>query len=179
MTDRSAAVTDTDLRRMLHERRLRATAARLAVLRVLAHPGTHHHLTAAQVLQQLGTDGADITASTVYRQLHTLTDAGLAHTSRTSDGTATYGIVLTPHQHVACTRCGTVKALPTATLRSAMAEVTKVSRFSFEGDTIVLHGICPDCRDRAATTSTGMLRTGHPHIPAAPLPAEGMRPRIH
>ncbi|QKE85551.1 Fur family transcriptional regulator [Arthrobacter sp. NEB 688] len=148
MPDPGQAVGDADLRRLLHDKRLRATPAGLAVLRVLARTHDHHHLTAAQIHQRLRADDPDVPAATVLRELRILTDAGLAHTLHDSDGTASHGIVLAPHHHVACTLCGVVHPLPTTTLHAALAQVSKVGRLSFEGDTIVLHGICPACRRR-------------------------------
>ena len=103
----------SDLREELHEAGLRATASRIAVLRLLrraASPVSH-----AEVTEQLQLDGFD--RATLYRNLFDLNRVGLARRSDLGDHVWRFEAVLQgrhdteEHPHFVCNQCGQVECV--------------------------------------------------------------------
>lgn len=140
-----AAATDP-LRDRIRATGLRATAARIAVLRVLTQVGTP--LSHAEVAEKLADGGFD--RVTVYRNLVELADAGLAtrvdlgdHTWRfevRNEGATEHN---SEHPHFVCVDCGEVSCLPGVSVNvskgkgsdGAIGEITEV----------LLKGHCGHC----------------------------------
>mgnify|MGYP003883858071 CR=1 FL=1 len=108
-----ALPTDQDLREMLRAAGLRATAARVAVLRLLhgvEAPTSHPEVHAA-----LSDEGWD--RATLYRNLNDLTDKGLLRKRDLGDHLWRYELAQSDHSdgnhpHFLCTVCGDVSCLP-------------------------------------------------------------------
>lgn len=112
----SGTTSDADLRERLRASGLRATAARVAVLRVLhgrASASSHPEITAA-----LAEDGWD--RATLYRNLVDLTEVGILRRADLGDHVWRYELASAPvaghqevdHPHFLCTVCGDVACLP-------------------------------------------------------------------
>ena len=132
------------LRADLRAHRLRATVARVAVLDVL-HAATQP-LSHAEVCERLVELGVD--ATTLYRNLIDLVDAGLARRSDVGDHVWRFSLVrdqhdATAHPHFVCTGCGTVQCLPAMHVAgSAMKAPRAVKRKQVE---IHMRGLCDAC----------------------------------
>ena len=115
VTAKKAAQPDTaTLSQLLSSRRLRITGHRLAVLRelsLLRSPVSHPELT--ERLLPLGLDRA-----TVYRNLLSLTDAGLIIKTQLGDNVWRFEVPRGQprehgsHPHFVCTDCGDIACLP-------------------------------------------------------------------
>ena len=154
----------TELRRLLRGVKLRVTAVRLAVLRVLA--GSPEALDAQQVFARLDRSATD--RVTVYRTLGTLVEAGLAH--RVDPGDRVFRFSLTDHSactpqrhahehpHFVCDACGTVECLDDAEVivQPMKARPARARRTTPRIDrrAVTLHGTCGKCE----TTSTRRTR---------------------
>lgn len=137
----------TELQQHLRERGLRATGARLAVLRCLrAAEGPLSH---AEAFERVGDAGYD--RATVYRNLMDLTEAGLArrydlgdHVWRfeaAEDGGAHADA---PHPHFVCNECGTIECLPDGSV--ALRPVRGAPRaLRHRGVEVHLRGLCDAC----------------------------------
>ncbi|TPV96901.1 MAG: transcriptional repressor [Myxococcales bacterium FL481] len=106
-----------DARTRLRDAGLRATAPRVAVLRLLA--ATDHPLSHAEVVDAVGSDEWD--QATLYRNLIRLREAGLVRVASQVGGITRYEAQLDPsdthlHPHFACRTCGIVECLPHARL---------------------------------------------------------------
>jgi Fur family ferric uptake transcriptional regulator len=126
------APPDEDLRRLLAAKGLRVTERRMAVLRELAKlraPASHPELTARL-------EGAGLDRTTVYRNLVSLTGAGLLVRTRLGDNVWRFGLPGTKpaghraHPHFVCNDCGAVSCLPEgavalrgAAVRNQVAEI--------------------------------------------------------
>jgi len=108
--------TDNDLRARLRGAGLRATGARVSVLRALEGRGTpSSHTEVFGDLRDAGWDRA-----TLYRNLMDLSEAGLLRRVELGDHVWRYELVSAPkdaghdadHPHFLCTRCGDVACLP-------------------------------------------------------------------
>ncbi|MCG8478630.1 MAG: transcriptional repressor [Spirochaetales bacterium] len=138
------SITKDEARKLLHESALRATAPRLAVLRVLAE--AHGPLSHTEVLDRLGETAWD--PSTIYRNLVKLRDAGVAPVVSRAEGIDRYALAHAQgdshrHPHFVCEDCGRVACLPVELIASMSMEgpwAASVRRAAVE-----LRGACPDC----------------------------------
>ena len=140
------SMTKEDARKVLREKGLRATAPRLAVLRVLAEAeGPMSH---TEVLKCLG--DMDWDPATIYRNLVKLRDAGVAPVVSRAEGIDRYVLARAEdhrHPHFVCEECGRVACLP-AELTASMSMEGRW-RSSIEAAKVQLRGECPDCVERA------------------------------
>ena len=140
-------LTRDEGKRRLHEVGLRATAPRVAVLRLLhdsARPLSH-----AEVVEHIGTDEWD--SATLYRNLIKLDEVGLARVASRVAGVTRFeaqqhGDAPHIHPHFACRECSEVTCLHDAKLT-----IPKQSQWRdalLDADLQVV-GRCPACRDAA------------------------------
>ena len=132
---------DDDLRQLLVDKSIRVTGQRMAVLRELARlriPTSHAELT-----ERLAGPGLD--RATIYRNLLSLTEAGLLVRTQLGDGVWRFELPNTQstehntHPHFVCNDCGEVLCLP----RSAVA--LRAETGSNEVTEIQLRGRCAAC----------------------------------
>lgn len=148
-----------EVKAILRRAKLRATKARVAVVRLLAQ--TPQALDAQDIERRL--DTAAIDRVTIYRTLNSLVEAGLAH--RVDPGDRVFRYSLTDHSrcsdghhrhehpHVVCDSCGRVECLDDAKVlirpaRGSRGEAT-ARTFRVSQQKILLHGTCEKC-DKAA-----------------------------
>lgn len=137
--DRQAA------KQRIHDAGLRATAPRMAVLRLLAR--SSRPLSYSEVMGELGCDDWD--QVTLYRNLLKLAEYDLARVASRVDGVTRYeyrGKDDGPHAHphFTCRTCGLVVCLPEATLAGEVAVSWQQSVADAE---LQLLGECPSCRN--------------------------------
>ena len=141
------SITRDEARKLLHESALRATAPRLAVLRVLAEarsPPSH-----TEVPGRLGE--TDWNPATIYRNLVKLRDAGVAPVVSCTNGIDRYALVGAEdeghrHPHFFCEHCGRVACLP-AQLTASMS-MSGPWAASIQNAMVQLRGECPECIQR-------------------------------
>jgi len=141
MSGKTRLLKEEDLRALLTERGLRVTEQRMALLTELARlrvPVSHAELT-----ERLA--GPTLDRATIYRNLLSLTDAGLLVRTQLGDNVWRFGLPRAAtqqhgqHPHFVCTDCGDVSCLPenTVSLRGQAArnQVAEVQ----------LRGRCTEC----------------------------------
>ena len=127
--------TDAEHRETLRGRGLRATGARVRVLRVLLD--SDRPLSHAEVCEL--TDDGGFDRATVYRNLTDLVDVGLARRSDHGDHVWRFeraDAEVHKHPHFVCTECGTVECLP--------EDAVKVRGVAHVDD-VQLRGRCETC----------------------------------
>ncbi|WP_436786647.1 Fur family transcriptional regulator [Yinghuangia sp. YIM S10712] len=134
----------SDLLERLRDRGWRLTAQRRVVAEVLG--GEHVHLTADEVHARAGRLLPEISRATVYNTLGELVDLGEV-VEVTSDGRAKRydPNARTAHHHLVCTRCHTIRDVPTDTAATALSPEASFG-FSVSAIEITYRGLCPDCR---------------------------------
>ncbi len=141
--------TDDDLRERIRDTGLRATRARVAVLRVLhglEGPTSHPELT-----DRLADDGWD--RATLYRNLVDLAEVGLLRRIDLGDHLWRFELADAAahdgsHPHFLCTACGDLSCLPDVHLDAAAGVPKAVA----EGRvTVQLQGLCDRCDEADAT----------------------------
>jgi Fur family transcriptional regulator, ferric uptake regulator len=139
-----AKLSREESRRRLHDAGLRATAPRVAVLRLLA--GSAKPLSHAEVIEQIGTDDWD--AATLYRNLIKLDEVGLARVASRVGGVTRFeaqeeGSEPHIHPHFACRDCGDVRCLHDATFTLPTDPAWRDALLDAD---VQLVGRCPRCR---------------------------------
>jgi Fur family ferric uptake transcriptional regulator len=132
-----------EIKSRLRELGLRVTAPRLAVLRILAE--AERPLSHAEVVEVLGED-ISWDRATVYRNLVTLVEIGLARVASHAAGIARYelarGTAHDAHPHFLCDGCGVVSCLPETEV--VTPKKTKWSK-SLKAAEVQFVGRCPGC----------------------------------
>ncbi len=137
-------LTREEGRQILHDAGLRATAPRVAVLRLLSD--AKRPLSHAEVVERIGTDDWD--AATVYRNLIKLDEVGLARVASQVGGVTRFE-AQTPdspkhvHPHFACRDCGEVICLHGASLTVPQDEAWREALLDADLQVV---GRCPTCR---------------------------------
>ncbi len=126
---------------------LRATAARIAVLRELNAGGSP--LSHAEVAEKLAPTGFD--RVTVYRNLMELADAGIANRVDFGDHTWRFEVTIagskehvSDHPHFVCVDCGEVSCLPGVSVSVTDPKDTKSSGVG-QITEVLLKGHCGNC----------------------------------
>jgi Fur family ferric uptake transcriptional regulator len=137
-----------DSKRLLHDAGLRATAPRVAVLRLLAE--SRRPLSHAEVVEAIGTDDWD--AATLYRNLVKLDEVGLARVASRVGGITRFEAQELDepphiHPHFACRDCGAVTCLHDAEL--SIPADPKWREALLDADLQVV-GRCPTCRQKSS-----------------------------
>ena len=140
----TVTLSKDQIRAMLTEHGLRATAPRLAVIRILNRvdkPISH-----SEVLNALGE--MDWDPATIFRNLVKLREAGIAPVISRAGGIDRYILKtkqndLHQHPHFACDDCGELTCLPddvtnATSLEGAWAKAVQQA-------SVQLRGQCPDC----------------------------------
>jgi Fur family ferric uptake transcriptional regulator len=140
MGTKARPLRDDDLRELLTAKGLRVTEQRTTILRELAKlrlPASHPELT-----DRLAS--ASLDRATIYRNLVSLTEAGILVRTQLGDNVWRFELLHTTahhglHPHFVCTECGHVSCLPenAVTLRSDMMR-NQVSE-------VQLRGRCAEC----------------------------------
>ena len=143
----SEAVDLGELQTRLRSGGLRATSARITVLRCLLD--AEGPLSHAEVYERVGDTGFD--RATVYRNLIDLTECGLARRYDLGDHVWRFELADTaeehaadPHPHFVCNECGTIECLPDGTI--AVHAARGAPRALRHGNLEVqLRGVCDSC----------------------------------
>lgn len=136
-------ISRDDAKQSIHEAGLRATAPRVAVLRLLA--AAQKPMSHTDVVEAIGREDWD--QATLYRNLLKLVEADLARVASKVGGVTRYaarGDDDSPHlhPHFSCQTCGIVECLPEAKLTGP---VDRRWNRSLRASEMQLIGDCPDC----------------------------------
>lgn len=134
-----------ELRSALHDKGLRATPSRLAVLDVLRASDTA--MSHGDVADRLA--GQTWDRATIYRNLTDLAEAGLVRRTDVGDHVWRFEAVSDAHEaaahpHFVCTECGTVECLPEIELavRTGRKPPRAVKQRQVE---VQVRGLCDSC----------------------------------
>ena len=138
------SLSNDEIRSILSERGLRATAPRVAVYAALATSA--RPLSYSEVLDMLGPIDCD--PATIYRNLIKLKDSGLAPVVSRIDGIDRYAVateqeVEHKHPHFSCDDCGLLTCLPREIMNATILEGPWDK--AIQEASIQLHGQCPNC----------------------------------
>ncbi len=123
-------------RRMTNQRKIILEELR----KVTSHP------TADQLYEIVRKKLPKISLGTVYRNLETLSDQGLALKLDMGGSQRHYDGMVENHYHVRCNKCEQVADLELPIMETIEEEAQKVTNFYIERHNMEFVGMCQDCR---------------------------------
>ncbi len=150
----ASAVAATDPESALQairDRRLRVTACRRLVVEALY--GAGRPVTAEEIASGMYGRLPRCDLASVYRNLETLEDAGLAHHMHMGHGPGLYAPAADDQEYVACERCGRSQAVPAASLDEVRAAVRHAVGYAASFLHSPLTGLCPACQEKRGARS--------------------------
>ena len=113
---------------------------------------TQRCATSAQDIHRALRDaGRRVAMASVYRSLEALQGLHLVQRLEVGQGERLYE-PLAPdgdhHHHVICDDCERIVPFEDPALERAITQLAERVEFEVEGHDVVLHGVCPDCRER-------------------------------
>jgi len=134
-----------EIKDFFHEKGLKCTPQRLAVLKVLQDTRAYLsintiHLKVKELLPDTG-------LATVYRSLETLVDLDLAAKVHLEDGCHSYAIAPEGHRHpIVCTDCNTVIEFAECPLEDLSKKISKDTGIQINTHFLQLFGKCRECQ---------------------------------
>lgn len=133
---------------------MRSSSVNHMILETLAHSSVH--LTAQQVYETLRPRLPAVNASTVYRALERLANAGLVSVSDMGLGATVYEAVgEEKHHHLVCQNCHTVVTIDSQAVKNLFETLESQQGFQVITNHLVLFGLCPDCQIHFKKDQTG------------------------
>ena len=135
-------------RAYLREHNLPITAQRLAIADILL--GSGNHLSAEDIMLELGARGASVGTATVYRTLEVLLRSGLVVERDFGEGFKRFEATrdIPHHEHLLCSLCGRVTEFRDERLERMTMLIAEQHGYARQGHRLVIAGICAECRAR-------------------------------
>lgn len=123
----------------------RITSVRRSVIGILLK-SPRGHLRADEVAAEVRSTHPDVAESTIYRTLSALEDLEVIEHVHLAHGPSTYHVVLQPHQHLVCDRCGSLTEVPDEHLTELRRSLADRHGFALSNQHFSLQGLCKHCR---------------------------------
>ena len=135
-------------RAYLREHNLPITAQRLAIADIIL--GCENHLSAEDIMLELGARGASVGTATVYRTLEVLLRSGLVVERDFGEGFKRFEAArdIPHHEHLLCSLCGRVTEFRDERLERMTMLIAEQYGYARQGHRLVIAGICAECRAR-------------------------------
>lgn len=136
-----------DFLKILKEKRLKATKARIAILSVFSDQCLP--LSAEEVYQRLSKSkaGRSIDQATVYRSLKSFEEVGMVERLNLHKDVVTYELPINHHHHIICKKCGYVEELKDCQDDVSLQKIQKSAK-NFKqvfGHSLEFFGLCKKC----------------------------------
>ncbi|MCH2169285.1 transcriptional repressor [Myxococcota bacterium] len=132
------------LARYLEEHNLKHTRQRELILD--AFLDVQGHITSDDLYQRIRETEPQIGYTTVYRTMKLLCEAGLAAERHFDEGSTRYEIAHDHHDHLVCTRCGTIVEFECEMIEKTQEEIAKRYGFQILRHRHELYGLCEKCQ---------------------------------
>lgn len=124
---------------------IKVTPQRIAIYKELA--STDQHPSTETIYKKIKDYYPNISLTTVYRTLETFEKLGLISVVNVLYNAARYDANLTPHNHIVCTECKKVEDVYDESLSMLDVSDKTLGDYHIKGYSILLNGICKDCRE--------------------------------
>jgi Fur family ferric uptake transcriptional regulator len=127
---------------------LRSTNQRGVILSVFVEAG--RHMSVEELYARVKKEHPGVGYATVYRTLKLLASAGLAEERRFDDGFTRFEYQgrNDHHDHLICTRCGTVIEFENERIEALQQDVARKNDFIVQNHKLELYGLCTGCRQK-------------------------------
>jgi Fe2+ or Zn2+ uptake regulation protein len=137
---------------LLHDRHLRVTAGRVAVLEVLAE---RSHLTTDEVAAAVRARIGAVSTQASYHMLDTLASAGLLRRIEVAGSAARYERrVGDNHHHLVCRSCGDVSDVDCDSEEKLCIAPPDRQGYQIDEAEVIFWGVCPQCQASHSVQST-------------------------
>ena len=125
---------------------LRLTRQREVILQ--AFLDTEGHVSAEDLYRKVSSKDPTIGLATVYRTLNLLVECGLAQRRQFGEGQGRFEHILEHehHDHLVCTRCGSIAEFYSPEIEHLQEEVSRAQRFRVFSHRLELYGLCERCQ---------------------------------
>jgi Fur family ferric uptake transcriptional regulator len=144
-----------EFRAYLRDHNLPVTAQRLAIADIIL--GSEDHLSAEDIMIELGARGAVAGTATVYRTLEVLLRSRLVVERDFGEGFKRYEAArgIPHHEHLLCSLCGRVTEFRDERLERMTMLIAEQHGYVRQGHRLVISGICAQCRASRTEISPG------------------------
>ena len=135
------------LQKYLHEKGLKSTTQRDAIIDVFFKTNTHINL--EELLKRVRRKNPKVGYATVYRTMKLLTECGVAIERQFGDGQTRYEHIPddTHHDHCICVKCGKIMEFENQKIEYLQKEIAEKMDFTVANHKLELYGFCSKCRD--------------------------------
>ncbi|MDP2681849.1 MAG: transcriptional repressor [Deltaproteobacteria bacterium] len=135
------------LQKYLHEKGLKSTTQRDAIIDVFFKTNTHINL--EELLKRVRRKNPKVGYATVYRTMKLLTECGVAIERQFGDGQTRYEHIPddSHHDHCICVKCGKIMEFENQKIEHLQKEIAEKMDFTVANHKLELYGFCSKCRD--------------------------------
>lgn len=134
-----------DCKKELHHRDLKATPARLAVLKLLET--TSQPVDVQTILDFVKNEDITIDPATVFRIVNAFTEKGLTKQIQFHEGKYRYELqTKDDHHHLICESCGIIEDISDCAIKPLERDIKKKKKFLVKRHTLEFYGLCTNCQ---------------------------------
>jgi len=134
-----------DCKDELQEVSLKATPARIAVMRFLE--SVDQPVDVNSILDYLRQKDVDTNPATIFRMMNDFLQKGITKQIQFQEGKARYELSnKRHHHHLICTNCGKVEEVEGDFLKSMEDKIYKDKKFKVKDHSLEFFGLCEDCQ---------------------------------
>lgn len=131
----------------LNEADLRATPARIAVMKLLEN--TNSPVDVQMIKDYLDKERIETDPATVFRIVNMFMEKGLVKQISFNEGKFRYELASKPeHHHLICTSCGNVESFSDCNIPALENDINKKKGFIVKSHSLEFYGLCVDCRKK-------------------------------
>jgi Fur family transcriptional regulator, ferric uptake regulator len=136
-----------DCKKELNEADLRATPARIAVMRLLEKTETPVDI--AMIQQYLAQKQIETDPATVFRIINMFTQKGLVKQISFNEGKFRYELANKPeHHHLVCNTCGNIESFSDCAIPALEKDIKNKKKFLVQSHSLEFYGLCKVCQKK-------------------------------
>lgn len=134
-----------DCKTELNEVELRATPARIALMRLLESADTP--LDVQSMIEYLNQNEIKTDPATVFRIVNMFKEKGLLHSIQLNEGKFRYELSSKPHHHhFVCEHCGAIQDISDFSIKTLEEDIQKKRNIKITSHSLEFFGLCKDCQ---------------------------------
>jgi Fur family ferric uptake transcriptional regulator len=134
-----------DCKDELQEASLKATPARLAVMKFLEK--SDQPVDTNMILDYLRQKDVDVDPATIFRMMNIFHKKGITQQIQLQEGKSRYELSnKSHHHHLVCTNCGRIEEVEGDFLKKMEEDVFKSKKFKVQSHSLEFFGLCEDCQ---------------------------------
>lgn len=132
----------TNYANLLKEYDLKVTPQRVAIVEELYNNG---HMNIDDLYKKLLSEFPSVSLATIYKNINAMVEKVFLSEVKIPNSKSVYELIKTEHAHLVCSSCGHIEDIM-LDATSVLEEASKLSSFKIDTTSIVLSGLCPNCK---------------------------------